>query len=236
MGLWRNAAFVRAPLEEAQAGLEHVLTLRGRKPASWAAPSDLQYARAISSPWWTVGGFAGGADWTCLLTAPFDILTHDGAVVMRELARACGTEVWQLDIEDGDSLRVFRATPDELTRAGFLSRELDEGLEFDPMLLVPILSDVVVAGACNACKARAPRASIQVFADGRQSAMHPADLVRELARTDSPDTQAVADAIADVFGGANARLVDNLITIEHLIAGRPLPVTPSFALWTRLEN
>ncbi len=236
MGLSRTAAFVRAPHDEVQAGLEHVLTLRGRKAAPWAPPPDLQHARAATSPWWSAGGFAGGADWTCVLAAPFDLLTHDGAAVLGELARACGTEAWQLDVEDGDSLRVFRAADGAISRAGFLTSELDLGLAFDPMMLVPILSDVDVAGACNALKARAPKASITVRAEGPPRRVHPAELVRELARTDCPDAAAIAEAIAAVFGGANARFVDNLITIEHLIAGRPLPVAPSFALWTRLEN
>jgi hypothetical protein len=65
---------------------------------------------------------------------------------------------------------------------------------------------------------------------------HPADLVRDLARTDLADVAAVATAIAAVFGGANAARVDNGVTIAHLIAGKALPIKPSFALWTHVEN
>src|SRR5512143_3585604 len=125
MGLWRNATFVRAPQAAACAALIAILARRGRREAAWGAPADLQYARAATTPWWALAGFDGAAGWTCVLTAPYDVLTADGGALLGELSRAlAGAECWQLDVEDGDSMRVMRAAGGAIARAGYVTSEL----------------------------------------------------------------------------------------------------------------
>jgi hypothetical protein len=234
MGLWRNVAFVRAPQAATCAALIAILARRGRREATWGAPADLQYARAAATPWWALAGFDGAAGWTCLLMAPFDVLTADGGALLGELSRSLGgPECWQLDVEDGDSMRVIRASGGGVARAGYVTSELDAGMDFDPGMTLPVLGDVAIAEACAAARASDPAARVQVVVDGQLRPRHPADVVEELARADVAHVDAAAQAIARVFGGAHAELVDNLTTIECLIRrSRPLPAAASFTLFT----
>ncbi len=219
MGLWRNVAFAHAPIASVREALASVFAAHGHVETAWDAPADLQHARAATTPWWAAGGFEGALGWTCVLTAPFDVLTGDGGAQLGELARALrDEEVWQLDVEGGDSMRVVRAVDGRIARTGYLSSELDAGMEFDGSMTLPILADVTLFDVCAAARARHPDA---------------AELVERLARADVADVEAAAGAIAVVFGGASAKLVDNLTTIDCLIRRtRPLRVARSFALFT----
>jgi len=237
VGLSRNVAFVRAPLGAVRPALVAIAARRGRVEVEWAAPppaDDPQHARAGASAWWAIGAFDGAAGWTCLLTAPYDVLTHGGGALLDELSRALGgREAWAIDLEDGDSMRVMRAAEGACSRAGYVTSELDAGMDFDPGMTLPVLGDVSIADACAEARARDPGERRAVMIDGRPRPRHPADVVEELARGDVADLQAAAECVAAVFGGLHRDLVDNLTIIECLIRRtRPLPAAPSFALFT----
>jgi hypothetical protein len=130
-------------------------------------------------------------------------------------------------------VRVIRAADGVVARAGYVTSELDAGMDFDPGMTLPVLGDVSIADACAAARASDPHERVQVMVDGKLRARHPADVVEDLARADVAHVDAAARAIASVFGGGNAPLVDNLTTIECLIRrSRPLPAPGSFALFT----
>jgi hypothetical protein len=189
-----SVAFAHAGLDEVRAAVASVLAAREA----------------------AVGGFAGAGPWTCLLTAPKDVLTADGGAALGLLSRALrGEEVWALDVR-GDSMRVMRAVDGQVARAGYTTDELDAGREFDPTMTMPILAEVTIASACALARPRDAR------------------VVEQLARGDVADVAAAAAAIAAVFGGARAKLIDDQIAIDWLVRRtRPMPVQPSFALFTK---
>jgi hypothetical protein len=234
VGVWLNVAFANAPLPRVEAAVRDVLAAHEHREAAWEAPADLQYARAATTPWWAVGGFEGAPGWTCLLAAPYDVWTADRGARLGELSRAIDAECWSFDAYDGDSMRVMAARRGRVSRAGFLSDELDAGMEFDPSMTLPLLNDVTIAGAVTWARATYPHDFVWRFDGGAGRQVPATDVVDALAREDVSDVQAAVTAIAMVFGGDRHQLVDNLTIIECLIRReRAIDAAPSFTLFTR---
>ena len=215
MGVSSNVVFADAPLARVEAAVKGVVS--GCEAA--------------------VAGFPGAPGWTCLLAAPRDLWTADAGARLGALSRAIGAECFAFDAYDGDSMRVMSARGRRVTRAGYLSDELDAGMEFDGAMTLPVLNDVTIAGAVAWARKTYPHDRVWRFDGGAARQVPPADVIEAMAREDVADVQAAVKAIAMVFGGDRHALVDSETISECLIRrARPLVVTddtPSFTFFTR---
>lgn len=213
MGYWTNSTYIRTGITDAVIGAlialfdSEGMHLISRPPERERAPDEpMQYAEASKNNLWAVAVFPCAPGWTVIKTAPLSLLGDraPGAAQVR-LVDLCGRlSAPGFHVTAYDSCAGVLAESDgegNLHLSGYGADE-DAPLEFYGECIsedhLDLHFDVL---------------PLQHVIDAHTT-VHGSYLMI--------DRQGMAEALAELLGGENARFCDNLVSVDTLIRHKPL--------------
>jgi hypothetical protein len=214
MGHWEHTTYVAHPeaatvaaviLELfAEEGMRRLMqpAERSRQPFE-----PMQYGAALENNEWSVAAFPGSAGWTIVKTAPLELLGEraPGKSRMRlvEVAARLKAEAVQINLYDGSAMVLVEVDRVDQYR---LSGYKTDWRQSDPLSFngEPLSEE-----------------RIEVLFE-----LLPLQAHIDMCGTENGfcDNEALAGRLAAALGGDNAGWCDNIVSVDHLICRKPLPM------------